>query len=281
MFELNEKKPVDKQVKQWLQSFRKTVPAPILAICSGKGGVGKTSITLKMAKAFSHQNKKVLVIDGDYNLSNTTVKLGLPLDRDFLKVLENPKLFHKYIKTVDGFDLLPSCNGEESMLDQRHKLTHLIVQIVSDCAYLYDLILIDCPAGLHKDGLGLTALADHRLYVITPDPSSLTDGYSLYKILLERYGCSNHFFLVNQFQNELQCARVKRVFESTAQRFTSSQPQFLGGLPEILVDHQQFDQLFLSSEISAFHDFFLKIMNNINEAVFNQDDSFASESVAD
>lgn len=257
-----------KNKANWLDSFRtKSKSAQVFAVCSGKGGVGKTSIALRLAKHYAESAKKVLLIDCDYNLSNTSIKLGLTLKDNFLKVVKNPSSLLDYVENLHGFDILPGCNGDVEVLESRHIITKAVVDILGMYSHYYDMIILDAPAGASKEALNLITLADYRIFVITPEPSSITDAYSLFKLSTEHYGCSNNLMIINRYQEEKQWQRVKTIMLETTKKFTKDSFYFLGAIPEIKVSHSDFDRYFVETADPAISESFLTIKNNLNEMI--------------
>lgn len=252
----------------WLDSFRsKNKSAQVFAVCSGKGGVGKTSIALRVAKMFAESSKKVLLIDCDFNLSNTSIKLGLTLRDNFLKVIKNPESLLAHVEKLHGFDILPGCNGDVEVLESRHMITKSVVNILGMYSHYYDIIILDAPAGASKDALNLITLADYRIFIITPEPSSITDGYSLFKLSTEHYGCSNNLLIVNRYQDEKQWLRVKNIMLETTKKFTNDSFHFLGAIPELKINHSDFDRYFVESADFSLQEPFSNIKKNLNEMI--------------
>lgn len=257
-----------KDKSQWLDSFRKKKhPALVIAVCSGKGGVGKTSIALRLAQSFAEKNKKVLIVDCDFNLANTSIKLGLTLKDSFLRVIKNPDTLLSHVEKIRGFDLLPGCNGDVEVLESRGIITKSVVDILGMYSHHYDIIILDAPAGAAKDSLNLIALADFRVFVITPEPSSITDGYSLFKLVNEHYGCSNNLLIVNRYQDESQWKKVQAVMQDTAKKYAKDGLHFVGAIPEISVNHSEFDKYFLETADNSITQSFNKIKVNIDDIV--------------
>ena len=181
------------KTSEWLQSFstsqnpvRKTElrrepgqPCVKISITGGKGGVGKTSIALKTAQELASAGYKTLLIDCDSNLSNTAIKLGLPLDNKFEKILSGEAQFEDCLISRGNFHLLPACNGSVSVFESKINFDDVIIDIIASHENDYDYILLDCPAGASREALTLNAYCDHRWVVVTPDKSSITDSYSL------------------------------------------------------------------------------------------------------
>lgn len=240
-------------------------PCTKISITGGKGGVGKTSIALRMAQELGGLGHRVLLIDCDTNLSNTAIKLGLPLDDMFYKLLSAEKTFQECVVRQRNFDLLPACNGSIELFESRLNLDEVIIDIISSHEDEYDFVLLDCPAGLSRDSLILNAWCDHRVIVVTPDKSSITDSYSLVKILSTRFGIKENHLLVNMVQNDRQYQKVVMTLSETIENFLGCRTHVLGSLGKVDVSSESFDTFFLSEGGSEWHKNFLKAVRLLAE----------------
>lgn len=236
-----------------------------ISITGGKGGVGKTSIALKTAQELSRVGYKTLLIDCDSNLSNTAIKLGLPIDNKFEQLLSAEISFEECLIQRGKFHLLPACNGSLSLFENKLQLDEIIIDIIESHEHEYDYILLDCPAGLDKHALKLNAYCDHRFVVITPDRSSITDSYSLVKLLSLNFGIKQNHLVVNMYQQEKQYKKVVEIFNDTVERFLGCQTVTLGGVRKIDVDTTCFDTFFLSEENNEFQKNFVKLLYGFTE----------------
>ena len=132
------------------------------------------------------------------------------------------------------------------------------------------MIILDAPAGASKEALNLVTLADYRIFVITPEPSSITDAYSLFKLSTEHYGCSNNLMIINRYQEEKQWQKVKTVMLDTTKKFAKDSFVHLGAIPELQVPHGNFDKYFMDSADTAISEAFTKIKNNLNEMILSE-----------
>jgi flagellar biosynthesis protein FlhG len=262
------------KTSEWLLSFRhdhKRVkdghrPCTKIAITGGKGGVGKTSIALKSAQELSRAGYKTLLIDCDSNLSNTAIKLGLPLDNKFEKLLSAEASFQEcVIQQTENFHLLPACNGSIEIFESKLNFDEIIIDIMAAHEEEYDFILLDCPAGVARETITLSAYCDHRFVVVTPDKSSITDSYSLVKLLSQRFAIKENHLVVNMYQNDKQFQKVVLTLSETIENFLGCRTHILGGIQKLDVSAESFDTFLLSETKNDFHRNFIKLLNGFTE----------------
>ena len=240
-------------------------PCCKISITGGKGGVGKTSIALKTAQELAKSGYRTLLIDCDSNLSNTAIKLGLPLDNKFEKLLSAEASFEEVIIQQGNFHLLPACNGSIEVFENKINFSEIIIDIISSHEHEYDYILLDCPAGVSREALTLNAFCDHRWVVVTPDKSSITDSYSLIKLLNARFGVKENHLLVNMYQNEKQLSKVINTLSETIENFLGVRTVVLGGVAKVEVSAEGFDTFFLSESKTEWQKNFVKLLYGFTE----------------
>lgn len=156
----------------------------ILAVASGKGGVGKTWFSITLAHALTRMGKKVLLFDGDLGLANVDVQLGLMPKRDLNDVIRGRLGLDKVIQPFEdgGFDIIAGRSGQASLSNlPSQRLAHLRDQIleVSDS---YDVVICDLGAGVDRTVRMLSASATQTVLITTDEPTSLTDAYAFIKL---------------------------------------------------------------------------------------------------
>jgi flagellar biosynthesis protein FlhG len=250
---------------QKFKNIEKFKPCTRISITGGKGGVGKTSIALKTAQELAKSGYRTLLIDCDSNLSNTAIKLGLPVENNFEKLLSAEATFEEVIIQQGNFHLLPACNGSIQLFESKLKFDEIIIDIINSHEHEYDYILLDCPAGLGRDALTLNAFCDHRWIIVTPDKSSITDSYSLIKLLNARFGVKENHLMVNMFETDKQFQKVISTLSNTIQNYIGIPIKVLGGVEKIAVSNLGFDTFFLSENKSEWHKNFVKLLYEFTE----------------
>lgn len=208
-----------------------TKRALIVAVASGKGGVGKTSLTLNIARSLAKQGKKVLVFDADIGLANIDVQLGLAPGKDLSDVLQGRATIKDVIAKSDkGFDVIPGRSGGEDLpfitAVERQQMLRQVQEVAAD----YDLIMLDVAAGVSDEVLTFAKFADRTLLVVTPDPSSITDAYAVVKLLKLRHNVTNCTVLVNMAGSELDGKETYTKLKTAAEKFLDIKLPFTGVL---------------------------------------------------
>lgn len=156
----------------------------IIAITSGKGGVGKTNITLNLAISLARLNKRVCVFDADLGLANINILLGINPEFDIQHVISGEKKIADIIlRTPEGIQIIPGGSGIQQLSDiNKGQLKKLIINfeaLVKDLDYLF----IDTSAGIAYSVLAFVMAAQESIVVVTREPTSLTDAYALIKVI--------------------------------------------------------------------------------------------------
>jgi flagellar biosynthesis protein FlhG len=218
-----------------------------------------------MAKLLAQDGYKVLLVDCDTNLSNTSVKLGIPLKDDFYALVTAQKNFDECLYKEGNFHLLAACNGDLSLFDSKLEIDKIILDIVAAHEADYDVILLDSPAGLTREALTINAYSDFRMVVVTPDKASITDSYSLIKVLKNRYGVNENHLVLNKISSAPQYQRLVGAFIETVDRFLQCRTHVLGSLSFVDQSVDRFDRMLLKDAGSELSKDFNKILKRFTE----------------
>ncbi len=158
-----------------------------IAVTSGKGGVGKTTISLSLAVALSLLKKKVCLIDADLGLANVHILTGIAPKFNLSHLVNEERSLEEIIsKGPAGVDLLPGASGIERMANLDPLRLGLLVRKLSGLEQRYDYLVIDTGAGIGKITTEFALKADMAVVIAVPEPASFTDAYAMVKILYER-----------------------------------------------------------------------------------------------
>jgi flagellar biosynthesis protein FlhG len=163
-----------------------TVPRAqkLLAVASGKGGVGKTWFSISLCHALAKQGKKVLLFDGDLGLANVDVQLGMIARHDVTDVIEGNLSMERVIERHEegGFDVIAGRSGHGSLAALPLPRLQEIIEQLRMVLKNYDAVLIDLGAGIDRTVRYMAAAADKTFVVTTDEPTSLTDAYAFIKL---------------------------------------------------------------------------------------------------
>lgn len=202
----------------------------IVAVVSGKGGVGKTWFSITLAHALSNSGKKVLLFDGDLGLANVDVQLGLMPKRDLNDVIRGRLGLDKVIQPFEegGFDIIAGRSGQASLSALPvQRLTMLRDQLL-EVSEKYDVVIIDLGAGVDRTVRMMSATATKTLLVTTDEPTSLTDAYAFIK-LGNAAGMSKHVdVVVNQVTSAVEGEKTYRTLLKACENFLRLRPPLAG-----------------------------------------------------
>ncbi|HLK11902.1 MAG TPA: MinD/ParA family protein [Candidatus Binatia bacterium] len=205
----------------------------VIAVTSGKGGVGKTAIAANLAVALAAGGRRVCVLDADLGLANVDVALGLAPRANLLHVLRGERsLADVLVEGPAGVRLIPATSGvaELTALDGPQRLC--LLDAVDRLGESLDVLLVDTAAGISRNVLWFAAAAHEVLVVVTPEPAALTDAYALVKVLATRYGRRDFLVLVNAAAGVADAEAAFRRLARVAERFLRVRLESVGFVPE-------------------------------------------------
>ncbi|MFH2047315.1 MAG: MinD/ParA family protein [Pseudomonadota bacterium] len=202
------------------ESGKKAKGPRVIAVASGKGGVGKTNIVVNLAIAFRRIGYRVLIFDADLGLANIDIIFGLNPKYNIENIINGEKeLSQIIVKGPEGVDIIPASSGvqELTQLTEGQK-----INLLNEFDMLnrkYDLLLVDTGAGVSSNVIYFNLAADERMIVVTPEPTSVTDAYALIKILYFKYEIKNFYLILNMVNDEKEAKSVYDKFVKVVNRF--------------------------------------------------------------
>ena len=156
----------------------------IIAVASGKGGVGKSSISLNLALAIQELDKKVLLLDSDLGMANIDILLGITPNFNLSHVLKGKcRLEEAVVRGPADISFLAGTTGVDELINISSVEAGRLIEAASQMEENYDIILLDIGAGVHYSVTNFIMGSDEVLVILTPEPTAVMDAYSLIKIL--------------------------------------------------------------------------------------------------
>ncbi|MDY0007178.1 MAG: MinD/ParA family protein [Spongiibacteraceae bacterium] len=243
------------------------VPSRVIAITSGKGGVGKSSIAVNLAISLAKTGSRVCMLDADTGLANVNILLGLTPEYSLEHVLFGAKAIEDvFIEAPYGVQVIPGANGIAECVDlhprQQLRLTRELARIEND----FDYLLVDTAAGISESTLDLVSAAEVVVLVITPEPTSLTDAFSMVKLLKRRRRVLQFEVVVNMCSSANEGREVYHRFAAAVDKYIGLPMHYLGFL---LRDESMRAAVSLQRPVSLFPDTdpsarsFLRLADNL------------------
>lgn len=219
-------------IKQDPSSAQEHVPRTdnIIAIASGKGGVGKTFLSISLSQAFSKLNKKTLLFDGDLGLANVDIQLGLMPERDLGSVLGGGINLKQSIIHFDlaNFDIIAGRSGVGNFATLPPlRLAQLRNELFA-LGNSYDFVLVDLGAGVDRTMRLLSAYAGSYIVVTNAEPTALTDAYAFIKITLYEDPDAKIKIIINMADSHKEGERTFLTLSNACREFLKISPQLAG-----------------------------------------------------
>lgn len=204
----------------------------VIAVASGKGGVGKTHVSVNLAYQLARKGKRVLLLDADLGLANVDILLGLRPTRNLSHVLAGEcELRDIVMAGPGGVSVIPAAAGIKRMAELGAGEHASIVQAFSSFRDEYDVLVIDTAAGISDSVVSFSRASQHVLVVVNDEPTSLADAYGLIKVLNRDAGITRFKVLCNKVDSERQARNVFARLQEVADRFLDVVIEYAGLIP--------------------------------------------------
>jgi len=195
-------------------------PAFSIAVTSGKGGVGKTSVSINLAAALARMGRKVALFDADLALGNIDVRLGLTPASHLGDVLDGDRSLDEITMAGPfGIDVIPAANGVRELAALTSAQWARLTAALSSAASGRDFLVVDTATGIGDTVIDLIGLSDYALVVTSHEPAALVDAYAVIKLLTATDATKPIGVLVNAARTEVQAAQVFRQLTRASERF--------------------------------------------------------------
>ncbi|MDR1961611.1 MAG: MinD/ParA family protein [Gracilibacteraceae bacterium] len=212
---------------------RRTRGSLVIAIGSGKGGVGKTTLSINLSLALCRMGKRVLVLDADIGMANVEVLLKLNTPRNLSNVLNGECSLHDVVTDAPGgLKIIPGSSGISTFTTLDALQFNRILSGFADLEPEFDIFVIDTGAGISELVLKFLEAADQLILITTPEPHALMDTYSVAKALACRGGGVNPLMVFNRCESESEAWRGLDKFHRATVQFLRKKPEMLGWIRE-------------------------------------------------
>jgi len=202
----------------------------MVAVASGKGGVGKTWFSVTFCQALARQGKRVLLFDGDFGLANVDIQIGLTPERDLASYVEGTMPMKAIVTRYDdgGFDILPGRSGAGNLATlPSQKLSEMRNDLI-ELARDYDTVIVDLGAGIERPVRQMAGPAAVTYIVLIDEPTSLTDAYAFIKLARAANPSADLRIIVNMAASPSDGQKTYETIRKASQNFLHYDPPMAG-----------------------------------------------------
>ena len=215
-----------------LRRMAKPKPVRVITIASGKGGVGKTNVSVNLALSLAATGKDVTILDADLGLANIDVMLGLHSTQNLSNVMNGEcELEEILLDGPNGIKIIPASSGVKDMAEMSSAQHAGLVNAFSELSHNIDILLIDTAAGISDSVVSFSRAAQEVVIVVCDEPASITDAYALIKLLNKEQGIFNFHILANMVSGPQQGREVYDKLSKVSDRFLDVALDYLGHVP--------------------------------------------------
>ncbi len=208
-------------------------PVRVLAVTSGKGGVGKTNVSVNLGTALAEFGHSVVLLDADMGLANIDVLLGLSPRYNFFHVLEGEKsLDEVMVKGPAGLMVVPGASGIQKMAELTTTEQAAVIRSFSEFDQEIDVLIVDTAAGISSGVVNFAKACQEVVVVVCDEPTSLTDAYAFIKLLNRDHGLCRFQVLTNMMSSAEQGQNLFAKLCKVTDQFLDVNLHFFGSVPE-------------------------------------------------
>ena len=207
-------------------------PIKVIAVTSGKGGVGKTNVAANLAVSLGALDNNVMLLDADLGLANVDVLLGLQPRFNLSHVLSGETdLESTILRGPKNIRIVPASSGNKSLIDVPAVSQSAVIQAFAGLADQPDILLIDTAAGISDSVARFVSAAQQAIVVVCDEPASITDAYALIKVFSSHYGITQFEIVTNQTRDDWQGQKLFSKLRKVADHYLDVVLHHLGNVP--------------------------------------------------
>ena len=206
--------------------------AKSMAICSGKGGVGKSNVTVNLAMVYQSMGKRIAILDADFGMANTHILMGVNPEFYISEVISGEKTISEIgCKGPNGVSIYSGGSGLLDMLNLDQSKRFQTIRLMDEIEDQIDILLIDVPAGASDNSVSFVSAADSAVVVLVGEPTSFLDAYSFIKACHLEMEMANFTIVVNMANSATEAKRHFDRFNEIAMQFLDVRLRFGGHIP--------------------------------------------------
>lgn len=212
--------------------FLKKRTARVIAVTSGKGGVGKTNLAVNLSIALARKMRKVILVDLDLGLANVDILMKLEARYNLSHVISGRRTLREVIQATDtGVYVVPGASGVEDIANLDDTRRTVLVESFRELTTLSDYVVFDTQAGISRNTVEFVAAADEIVIVTTPEPTAVLDAFAMIKLIAREIERGNLLLVVNQARSAAEGERVASGVALTARKLLNAHVERLGVIP--------------------------------------------------
>ncbi len=215
-----------------LRKMSNPSPVRVLAVASGKGGVGKTNVSVNLATSFAQEGHKVMLFDADLGLANVDIMLGLNPQYNLSHVISGERTLEEII--VDGpsgIRVIPASSGTQQMAELSQAQHAGMIQAFSEVGHDIDIFIVDTAAGISDSVVSFCRASQEVIIVVCDEPASITDAYALIKLLNRDYGLQRFRVLSNMVHSMQEGRDLYNKMVRVTDKYLDVTLDFMGSVP--------------------------------------------------
>jgi flagellar biosynthesis protein FlhG len=207
-------------------------PVRVIAVTGGKGGIGKTNVSVNLSMALAKLGNRVVLFDADLGLANVDVLLGLKADKTLADVLNGEcSLMDIMIDGPAGIKVIPAASGARKMVELGDAEHAGLIQAFSDIDDQLDVLVIDTAAGISSSVTSFVQAAQEVLVVVCDEPTSITDAYALIKVLNRDHGIFKFNIIANMVTSDEEAQQMFGKLSLVADKFLNVALRYVSAVP--------------------------------------------------
>ena len=207
-------------------------PVRVIAVTSGKGGVGKTNVSVNLAVALADRGRKVMLMDADLGLANVDVLLGLHPDANLSHVIDGQRTLEEVIvRGPSDIMVVPAASGVKRLAELNTMENAGLIRAFSELNHDVDTLIVDTAAGINESVTSFSRAAQEVVVVVCDEPASITDAYALIKVLSCEYDIQHFRVLANQVESAQEGRELFSKISRVTDRYLDVTLEFMGVVP--------------------------------------------------